>query len=413
MNHDERLTLLDLRADLTDFGDTDRRVERAILEGSEQADTMGNLTSIDGVHVAALRSGELADELRLREFCRIVDPIGLATLGTDHRLKLLESGTVLEVLLDRLLSGEGRTGDAREADHFHAEFEDEVLEVFGAFTLKEADGFQHFEARADGVAEGLIDISHQRHALAIERARHARDDAGQLLRLLEVADKGTVPPLHIDDEAFAAFGQLLRENAASDQRERGDGARLLTECVKNIVRWGNFRALLGHRTTDALELLTELVHRRLTLKPRDGAQLLDRRDTEFFVLTVHARHDDARGGTECPEHHGGLVTHAAGRNLGDLGLSQTIEVNDVAGETELLGEERSFLRGHLLKINCHRQGRLLCLGHLGIHDGVDDVSNLVGGEFAAIPLLLDERGEGGLLLTLVVQDFLCHKLLGL
>ena len=38
-----------------------------------------------------------------------------------------------------------------------------------------------------------------------------------------------------------------------------------------------------------------------------------------------------------------------------------------------------------------------------------DVSDLVGGEFAAIPFLLDERGEGGLLLTLVVQDFLCHK----
>jgi hypothetical protein len=37
------------------------------------------------------------------------------------------------------------------------------------------------------------------------------------------------------------------------------------------------------------------------------------------------------------------------------------------------------------------------------------MTDLVGGELAAIPLLLDERGEGGLLLTLVVQDFLCHK----
>ena len=37
------------------------------------------------------------------------------------------------------------------------------------------------------------------------------------------------------------------------------------------------------------------------------------------------------------------------------------------------------------------------------------MTDLVGGELAPIPLLLDERGEGGLLLTLVVQDFLCHK----
>ena len=57
-----------------------------------------------------------------------------------------------------------------EADDFHAQFEDEVLQVFGAFALQEADGFEDFEARADGVAEGLVDVGHEGHALAVERA---------------------------------------------------------------------------------------------------------------------------------------------------------------------------------------------------------------------------------------------------
>jgi hypothetical protein len=155
--------------------------------------------------------------------------------------------------------------------------------------------------------------------------------------------------------------------------------------------------------------VTELVHRGLALEARDRAELLDGREAELLVLAVHAGHDDAGGGAERAEHHGSLVAHAAGRDLGDLRLGETVEVDDVARETKLFGEERGLLRGHLLEVDRHREGGLLRLRHLGVHDRVDDMTDLVGRELAAIPLLLDERGEGGLLLTLVVQDFLCHK----
>ena len=409
MDHDQRLTLLDLRADLADLGDADRGVERTVLEGGEETHALGDLAGVDGVHVAALRGGQLADELGLGELRRIVDPVGLAALGADHRLELLEGGTVLEVLLDGLLGGKGRTGDAGEAHDLHAQLEDEVLQVFGAFALQEADGFEDFEARADGVAEGLVDVGHEGHALAVERAGDAGDDAGELLGLLEVADEGTVAPLYVDHQAFAAFGELLGEDAARDEREGRDRARLLAERVEDVVGRGDLAALLGDGATHALELLAELVHRGLALEARDRAELLDGREAELLVLAVHAGHDDAGGGAERAEHHGSLVAHAAGRDLGDLGLGETVEVDDVARETEFFGQEGGLLRGHLLEIDRHREGGLLRLRHLGVHDRVDDMTDLVGGELAAIPLLLDERGEGGLLLTLVVQDFLCHK----
>ena len=409
MDHDQRLALLDLRADLADLGDADRRVERAILEGGEETDALGDLAGVDGVHVATLRGRQLADELRLGELRRIVDPVGLATLGADHRLELLESGTVLEVLLDGLLGGKGRTGDTGEAHDFHTQLEDEVLQVFGAFALQEADGFEDFEARANGVAEGLVDVGHEGHALAIKRAGDAGDDTSELLGLLEVADKGTVAPLYVDHQAFAAFGELLGEDAARDEREGRNRARLLAELVEDIIRRSDFAALLGDGATHAFELLAELVHRGLALEARNRAELLDSRDAEFFVLAVHARHDDTGGGTEGAEHHGSLIAHATGRDLGDLGLGETVEVDDVTGETELFGQERGFLRGHLLEVDCHGQSGLLGLRHFGVHDRVDDLADLVGGELASIPLLLDERREGGLLLTLVVQDFLCHK----
>jgi len=50
-----------------------------------------------------------------------------------------------------LLGGEGGAGDAGEADDFHAHLEDEFLEVLGAFAFEELEGFDDFEAGADGV----------------------------------------------------------------------------------------------------------------------------------------------------------------------------------------------------------------------------------------------------------------------
>ena len=289
------------------------------------------------------------------------------------------------------------------------QLEHEVLQVLRAFALEEADGFEDFQTGADGVAEGLVDVGHEGHALAVERAGDAGDDAGELLGLLEVADEGTIAPLHVDHEAFAAFGEFLGEDAAGDEREGRDRAGLLAQGVEDVVGRGDFLALLGHGATDALELLAELVHRGLALEARDRAELLDGREAELLVLAVHARHDDAGGRAERAEHHRGLVAHAAGRDLGDLGLGQAVEVDDVAGETELLGEQRGLLGGHLLEEDRHRQGGLLGLRHLGVHDRIHDLTDLIRGELAAIPLLLDERREGRLFLPPMFDDFVSHK----
>ena len=76
-----------------------------------------------------------------------------------------------------------------------------------------------FEGGADRIAERLIHVGHERDAAALHGAADAGHRAGQLLGLLEVADKGTVAPLHIDHEAFGAFGEFLGEHGAGDERE--------------------------------------------------------------------------------------------------------------------------------------------------------------------------------------------------
>src|SRR6478736_654981 len=107
VDHHQRLALLDLRADLLDLRDADGVVDlvvvRGVLAGAEERDALGDHGRVDGVHIAALRGGQLADVAGRREFLRMVDEGRVAALGADHVLELLQRGAVGQVALHGLL----------------------------------------------------------------------------------------------------------------------------------------------------------------------------------------------------------------------------------------------------------------------------------------------------------------------
>ena len=109
MNHHERLALFNLGADFLDFRHADGVVDlvaRVFFAGTEKMDAAGNHSGVDRVHVAAFRRGELADVFCRREFFRMIDERGVATLSLDQILKFLEGGAIGQVTLDGLLGGE-------------------------------------------------------------------------------------------------------------------------------------------------------------------------------------------------------------------------------------------------------------------------------------------------------------------
>src|SRR5690606_35573347 len=107
------------------------------------------------------------------------------------------------------LGGKGGTRDAGEAHDLHAELEDEFLHVLGTFALEQLDGCLELQRGADAVAERLVHVGDEGDAAALERAADPGHGAGELLRLLQILDEGAVAPLYVDDETFAALGELL------------------------------------------------------------------------------------------------------------------------------------------------------------------------------------------------------------
>ena len=119
------------------------------MAGAQQMHAAGDHRRVDRVHVAALRGGQLADMLCLREFFRMVDERRVAALGADQILELLQRRSVGKVPLHGLLGRERRTRHPGQAHDFHAELEHEFFRVLRSLAFEELNGFADFQARAD------------------------------------------------------------------------------------------------------------------------------------------------------------------------------------------------------------------------------------------------------------------------
>jgi len=282
--------------------------------------------------------------LRLREFFRVVDVGRVAALHLDQLLELLERRAIGQMALHGLLGRKRRARDARQADDLHTELEHELLHVFRAFALEQRDRFLELQRRADGIAERLVHIGHQRHTAALHRAAHTSHRTRELLGLLKILDEGAIAPLHVDHEAFGALGQFLGKHGAGDQREARDRARLLAQRVEFGVGRGEILVLRTNRAIDLRQLRRELVVAELGLETGDRAELVERADDVVMLHAAHHRHHHTGGHRQRHQHQRRLVAHATRRVLVDLRLGDFGQVNHFAGNHHLLRQLRSFLR---------------------------------------------------------------------
>jgi hypothetical protein len=243
---------------------------------------------------------------------------------------------------------------------------------------------------------------------ATERAADAGHGAGKLFGLLEIFDVGAVAPLDVDDEAFGAFGELLGEHAAGDEREAGDGAGLFAQFVELGVGGGDVFGLGADRAVDFGELADELLVGEIGLEAGDGGELVQNADDEVVLDAAHHGNNDAARHGEGNEHEGRFVAYTAGGVLIDLGLGDGRDVDRLAGKHHFLGEVGRLLGRHSLEIDSHGQGGQLVLRHFAIQRAINDVANFFFGKFASIALLLDEELKRGLDKPAWWQGAFCH-----
>ena len=168
--------------------------------------------------------------------------------------------------------------------------------------------------------QSISDISAQRTVHIGDQGddfpSHVRADIhhlpGQHDGIVQRLHKCAASRLHIQKNAVGTGGDLLGHDAGRNQGNIIHRGSYVPERIQLLIRRRQVPRLSGHGDTDLFHHIEEfrLVQRRC--EARYGLQLIQSTARVSQSSAGKLRHRNAAGSRHRPDHHGGLVSHAAG-----------------------------------------------------------------------------------------------------
>ena len=130
--------------------------------------------------------------------------------------------------------------------------------------------------------------------------------------------------------------------------------------------------------------------REIGAEAGDRFELVERAAGGAEAAAGDHRHLQIAAGQERRERQRDLVADAAGRVLVDLRRLAGRPLERHARMQHVLGERGDLGDRHAAQVNGHRPGRHLVVGHVAADVAVDERTDFVVGQLAAVALLRDE-----------------------
>ena len=196
--------------------------------------------------------------------------------------------------------------------------------------------------------------------------------------------------LHIKNDGFRARRELFRHNGRCDQRQRVHRVGHIAQRIELLVRGRQIARLPHHGDADALDLCKELLRRERRPKAGDRFELIHRAagvsETApgHFCHLAAERRRDGRDDKRC------LITYAAGGVLVCGQLTETAEVDRVAGAHHRVGKDRRFFVRHTAEEHRHSESGHLIVRHLARRIAADEETDLLLRQRQSFPLFVDQ-----------------------
>ena len=202
--------------------------------------------------------------------------------------------------------------------------------------------------------------------------------------------KGAGADLDVQQQRVHALGQLLAHDGGGNQRDAFDGAGGVTEGVNLAVGRDQLLGLPDHGAAGAAHCFLELLDGEFGVEAGNGFQLVQRSAGVPQAAARDHGHRMAGGGHQRRQHQAGLVAHAAGRVLIDLGGRQVAEIDAGARLHVKFGEVGQLGIRQRLETDRHQKGGHLVIGHFAAGVALDHHGQFFAAQFCPVTLFTDD-----------------------